>query len=152
MAEVMDFWPNTRKPPAQQFHYPWDQWMALDENGHGDIWLATLGIDWAPGSNVANFKNTLYTRAVSVNKRRQKKAPMRVMRVKGTDKVKRVPYFRALRVKTCIVSETQVAFQFYDSPEPPPPPPVTNKVAVPRRHNLHGRVVTTAVQRVKVPA
>lgn len=147
MAEVIDYWPASRRPAPQQFTYPWEQWTALDENGHGDIWLAQMGIDWADGSHVANFKNTVYTRVASMNKRRERDAPVRVMRVKGTDKVRRVPDYQPLRVKFRVVSDTQVAFQFYIGDEPPPEP-VRSKVAVPRRKPLHRRVPSSVLQKV----
>jgi hypothetical protein len=151
MAEVIDYWPSSRKPAPQQFTYPWAQWTALDDEGHGDIWLAQMGIDWAEGSHVANFKNTVYTRLASINKKREKNAPVRVMRVKGTDTVRRVSDYQPLRVKFRVVSDTQVAFQFYTGDEAPPEPTV-RRVAVPRRKPIHQRVNTSALQKVPVHA
>lgn len=150
MAEVIDYWPESRRPAEKQFAYPWDQWMALDENGHGDIWLASLGVDWASTSNVANFRATIYTRTQSVNRRRKRDAPLKLMRVKGTNQVKRVPDFTQLRVKFTVVSDTQVAFQFYEGDEPPAVTQAPTRLAVPkRRPPLHAQI--RSMQRVKVP-
>lgn len=133
MAEVIDYWPETRQRGDKRFRYPWDRWMELDENGHGDIWLAELGIDFPEDSNVWHFRSALYTRSQAVTRSRKKKAPLVLMRSKTTGKVVRMPKFKPIRVSVRIVSETQVAFQFFDSAEPPPEPK-TIKTAVPTLH------------------
>lgn len=150
MAEVITHWPEPRETPAATFEYPWDRWARLDENGHGDIWLATRGIDFPATSTVARFRGILVNRAQRVTKMRERDAPLRVMRVKGTNKVRRVPDFSPLRVKTRTVSDEILAFQFYDSPEPPAEPEVVD-VAVPdrrRRKPLHRHVTRRVLERV----
>lgn len=150
MAEVLDYWPETRQAGEKRFRYPWDQWAALDENGHGDIWLAELGIDFPEDQHVLNFRNNLYTRAKSITRARKKKAPLVLKAVDG--KVQKVPDFTALHVSVKIVSDTQVAFQFFEGD--PPPIPKRNRVAVPtrmpnqRRKSMHRRVTTSTIQKV----
>src|SRR3546814_20850216 len=51
MAEVLEFWPQKKPKAEARFSYPWAQWMALDEDGIGDIWLAEPGIDWPADAN-----------------------------------------------------------------------------------------------------
>lgn len=148
MAEVIESWPGSRPTPAATFEYPWDQWATLDENGHGDIWLAARGVDFPASSSSLNFRGILYNRASRVTKVRRRDAPVKVMRVRGTNKVRRVPDFSPLKVKVQVVSNELVAFQFYDSPEPPPEP-VTNQVVVPRkRRPLHKPVTRRTLERV----
>lgn len=151
MAEVIDHWPGLRERGEKRFRYPWDQWIDLDEGGLGDIWLASLGIDFPEDSNVWHFRSTLYTRAQALTRQRKKRAPTKLMRVKGTNKVRRVPDYVSLRVKVKIVSDTQVAFQFYEGDEVPAEPEVT-RVAVPvRRQPLRQRMpVTSPLQKVLV--
>jgi hypothetical protein len=141
MAEVIDHWPNGRKRQPQRFFYPWDQWMDVDENGHGDIWLATAGIDFPAESNASRFRSILYDRANNVNRQRRDRAPVRVMRIRGTDKVRRVLDYTPIKVKAKIVSDSQIAFQFYEGDEAPPEPEVT-RVAVPKRRTPIRQAVT----------
>lgn len=141
MAEVITHWPGTRPTPAATFEYPWSQWGTLDSNGHGDIWLATKGIDFPATSSSLNFRGILYNRANRVTKIRKRDAPLVPKRVRikstGQEVVRRRPDYRPLRVKVQIVSEDLVAFQFYDSAEPPPEPEFL-ATAVPRkRRPLH---------------
>lgn len=151
MAEVIESWPGTRPTPPATFEYPWDQWTALDGNGHGDIWLASRGVDFPARATVLNFRSTLYNRAARVSKMRKRDAPLKVMRVRGTNKVRRVPDFRPLRVKAQIVSDELLAFQFYDSEEPPPiPEPVTFAVPKKRRVRLHQPVTRRTYEKVGV--
>lgn len=161
MAEVLDYWPGLRKRPPATFKYPWDQWMDLDENGHGDIWLAELGIDWPANSSGPRFRSILYNRAQRETNARKKNAPLVPKRVRVRSKatgeiretVRMVPDFRSMSVKVKMVSETQVAFQFYDSDEPPPEPSA-NKVAIPtRRPPMRQRTAPrSTLRKVKVPA
>lgn len=142
MAEVLNYWPELRKKRPATFTYPWDQWADLDENGHGDIWLAELGIDFPAHSSVVRFRQLLYDRGQSITRKRKKEAPLVLKRVRikstGQETVRKVPDFKTMRVKVKMVSETQVAFQFYDSPEPPPEPPIV-RVAVPARKPIRQR-------------
>lgn len=155
MAEVLSYWPELRKKPPASFRYPWDQWMDLDENGHGDIWLAELGIDWPANSSGPRFRSILYNRATRETNQRKKNAPLVPKRVRikstGQETVRRIPDYKPMSVKVKMVSDTQVAFQFYDSDEPPPEPPIV-KVAVPTRRPIRQRTVKTRVQKVLVPA
>jgi len=139
MAEVLDYWPKSRKPAAQSMKYPWLQWMDMDDAGVGDIWLATLGIDWPETSNVANFRNILYTRAAQVNKRRQRDAPRALKAVDG--KVRKVSTAVKFNVKIRVVSDTQIAFQFYNGDEQPPEPR-TVETAIPVRRKPRGARTT----------
>ncbi|QEQ93644.1 hypothetical protein SEA_ZUKO_66 [Streptomyces phage Zuko] len=154
MAEVIHTWPGARSPAPAQFEYPWEQWATLDENGHGDIWLATRGVDFPARMTAAGFRASLYSRAQRMSKMRKKNAPVRVMRVKGTDKVRRIPDYKPLRIKIQVVSDELVAFQFYDSPEPPPTPTTDEVVPTKRRvrEPLHRPVVRRTYERVKVSA
>ena len=157
MAEVLTYWPELRKKRPAMFNYPWTQWMDLDENGHGDIWLAEQGIDWPAHHGADRFRMTLYDRAQNITRQRKKNAPMVVkpvtMRNKRTgelvQRVKRVEDYQILRVKVKMVSDTQVAFQFYEGEEPPPEPEVT-KVAIPtpRRKPIRRRTATSRLQKV----
>jgi hypothetical protein len=82
---------------------------------------------------------------------RKRDAPLKVMRVRGTNKVRRVQDFRPLRVKAQIVSDELLAFQFYDSEEPPPiPEPVTFAVPKKRRVRLHQPVTRRTYEKVGV--
>ncbi len=74
MAEVLEFWPQQKAKSEPRFSYPWDQWMALDEDGIGDIWLAEQGIDWPADANAMRFRSNLATRAKSVSNSRKRKA------------------------------------------------------------------------------
>lgn len=147
MAEVITHWPGTRPTPPAQFEYPWEQWNTLDENGHGDIWLATKGVDFPSSSTVLNFRSILYNRASRATKMRERDAPLVPRRVTVRSKrtgetretIRRRPDFRPLKVKVQIVSEELVAFQFYDSAEMPPEPEVIN-TATTRRRPLHKAV------------
>lgn len=143
MAEVIPYWPDSRQPRPARFQYPWEQWMALDENDRGDIWLAEMGVDFPADSSVWTFRSTLYDRAKKLTAQRRRDAPLVLMRVKGTDQVRRVPRYTRLRVKVRIVSLTQVAFQFYEGEQAPPMPPRKSEtpIAVPTRTN---RARTTA--------
>lgn len=146
MAEIINAWPPPKGVAAAQFVYPWRDWCNLDENGHGDIWLAEQGVDFPEDMVPANFRGVLYNRANRVTKIREKEAPLVPKRVTVRSKVtgqtretiRRVPDFSPMKVKVVIVSPEQVAFQFYDSPEPPPPPALVT--AFPRRRKpLHQR-------------
>lgn len=151
MAEVLTHWPALRKAKPAVFKYPWDQWTDLDENGHGDIWLADQGIDFPESSSVIRFRASLYDRAQRVTRQRKKNAPTVLkpvtMRVKGTDelvtRMKRVHQYTVLKVKVKMVSDTQVAFQFYEGDEPPAEPEVI-RVAIPRRRPLRQRTSPVA--------
>lgn len=144
MAEVIKSWPLAKGVSSAQFVYPWAQWARLDENGHGDIWLAEQAVDFPADMVAANFRGVLYNRALRETNKRKKTAPMVLKPVKMrntrtgeiTEKVKRVQDFRPIRVKVVIVSAETIAFQFYDSEEPPPIPAAT-EVSVPRRRPIH---------------
>ena len=154
MAEVIEHWPSSRKPEVATFEYPWDQWMDLDGNGHGDIWLATIGIDFPVTSSPSRMRSLMKNRAARVTTMREKKAPetLKPVKVKNTrtgeisTRVKRVKDFKPIRVKVMVVSDTQVAFQFYDSPEPPPEPQVVRQ-AVPKRRQPMRRRVPSSIQK-----
>lgn len=156
MAEVINYWPGSRGGRPATFEYPWEQWATLDDNGHGDVWLASRGVDFPAHTTTVNFRSALYNRAQRVSKMRERDAPVRVMRVKGTNKVRRVPDYRPLRVKVQVVSEELVAFQFYDSPEPPMVPEEPEAQVVPKtrrvRQPLHAPVVRRTYERIRVPA
>jgi len=139
MAEVIDYWPQRRPQAEAQMVYPWEHWMKLDENGHGDIWLAELGIDFPSIHTPWRFRVTLQKRALAITHRRKKEATKALM-VKG-GKVSMEPVYEPVRVRVQIVSETQVAFQFYEGEEPPEVP--QGKAVVPRvrRKNLHTKPV-----------
>src|SRR3546814_17292884 len=98
--------------------------MALDEDGIGDIWLAEQGIDWPADANAMRFRSNLTTRAKSVSNSRKNRARYVLKRVSTPDgeKVRKVLDFQPLRVKVRLVSEHQVAFQFYNGTEPPADP------------------------------
>lgn len=153
MAEVIDHWPEVRKTAPAAFEYPWDQWGTLDENGHGDIWLAERGIDFPAGTQAQRFQAVLYNRAHRVTAKRKKSAPLVLKRVtvrnkrtgEISEKVKKVPSFKPFKVKVRIVSDDKIAFQFYDSPEPPPAPE-TLRVAVPRRKPIHKAVTRRTIE------
>ncbi len=155
MAEVLTHWPELRKSRPAVFKYPWDQWTDLDENGHGDIWLAELGIDFPETSSVVRFRASLYDRAQRVTRQRKKNAKTVLkpvaMRNKRTgeiiQKVKPVAQYTVLKVKVKMVSDTQVAFQFYEGDEPPAEPPV-QRVAIPRRRPIRRRAVSAPLQKV----
>lgn len=142
MAEVIDHWPPLYLPPNREYFYPWDQWTALDENGHGDIWLATAGIDYPQMMSPQSFKSLLWTRSTRINRKRRAEAgtELRVVQAKtGERTVQPVSTYRKMCLKTVIVSLESVAFQYYDSTEPPPDPN-TSLVAIPtrkRRKPLH---------------
>jgi len=156
MAEVIDHWPSSRKPAAQQFVYPWDQWATLDDQGVGDIWLATQGIDFPASMSPLRFRGALYNRCDRATNKRIKAAPMVLKRVTVrntrtgvvSEKVKKVPDYRILRVKAKVVSDEQVAFQFYDCPESPPEPEVTRVVVPQRRKPLRQPVTRRVLERV----
>lgn len=151
MAEVIDTWPGPRVPAAAQFEYPWEQWALLDRNGHGDIWLASRGVDFPARMTTSNFRASLYSRAQRMTRTREKNAPLKVMRVRGTNKVRRVPDFKVLRVKVQVVSDELVAFQFYDSEEPPPTPmSPTEVMPKKRRVRLHQPVTRRTYEKVGV--
>lgn len=152
MAEVIDHWPGSRTAAPATFEYPWEQWADLDENGHGDIWLCSRGVDFPGRMTTAAFRTHLYNRANRMTKNRAKNAPLKVMRVRGTDKVRRVPDFKVLKVKIQVVSEELIAFQFYDSPEPPPANPAPATIVVPRKRrvNLRQPVVRRTYEKVGV--
>lgn len=151
MAEVLSYWPELRKRNHDnKFSYPWAQWTDLDSNGHGDIWLADQGIDWPSHHRADRFRMTLYDRAQYVTRQRKKKAPMVPKRVRlkstGQETIRRVPDFTPLKVKVKMVSDTQIAFQFYEGDEPPPEP-TAGKIAVPRRTPMRRR--TAPVSRLQ---
>ena len=148
MAEVIKYWPAPRPQTAAQFFYPWDVWTALDDNGHGDIWLTEQGVDFPLEATAYMFRSLLYNRCNRITAKRKRDAPLKLMRVKGTDKVKKVPVFKPMHVKIRVVSDTTVAFQFYDSEVPPTPPPPPTR-SIPRRQPLHARVRTSEIQRVR---
>ena len=137
MAEVIDYWPQRRPTAETQMVYPWDHWMLMDKNGHGDIWLAELGIDFPSIHTPWRFRTTLQKRAMVVTNRRKKEARQALM-VKGKT-VTFQPDYVPVRVRVQIVSETQVAFQFYEGDTPPEVP--QGKAVVPRvrRNNLHSK-------------
>lgn len=147
VAEVLAHWPPARVRESAVFMYPWDQWMALDENGHGDIWLAAQGTDFPPEMTAQFFKDSLHGRVYRENAKRKKRAPEKMVRNPETGRMEKRLVYRTLRVKVRIVSRKAVAFQFYDSPTPPPEPPAT-KVAVPTRRPLHARVTVSEIRRV----
>lgn len=148
MAEVIQSWPSARCPAPAQFEYPWEQWATLDENGHGDIWLASRGVDFPARMTTSGFRSSLYSRAQRMSKAREKNAPVRVMRVKSTNKVRRVPDYRPLKIKIRVVSDELIAFQFYDSPEPPPEPMNPMDVVPTRRRvPIHKPVVRRIYER-----
>jgi hypothetical protein len=150
MAEVLTHWPELRKKRPAAFTYPWAQWIDLDENGHGDIWLAEQGIDFPETSSAVRFRAALYDRAQVLTRQRKKKAPLVVKRVRvkstGEEKVRRVPDFTTLKVKVKMISDSQVAFQFYEGDEPPPEPPV-QRVAIPRRKPVHRAVTRRTIEK-----
>lgn len=150
MAEVIHTWPGPRQAAPAQFEYPWEQWATLDENGHGDIWLASRGVDFPARMTTAGFRTSLYSRAQRMTKQREKHAPLKLMRVKGTNKVRRVPDYRPIRIKVQVISDELIAFQFYDSPEPPPIPTADEVVPKKRRvrQPLHAPVVRRTYERV----
>lgn len=151
MAEVINNWPpqKPKRSYDKQFRYPWDQWTAVDADGIGDIWLAEQGIDWPIDATAMRFRSNLATRAKAVTAQRKKKAKTVLKAVDG--RMRRVLDFKALRVKVVIVSDSQVAFQFYEGDEVPDEP-VAGKVAVPvvKRKNLHAPRTTR--RHVKVSA
>lgn len=159
MAEVIEGWPGSRPTPPATFEYPWEQWATLDENGHGDIWLAARGVDFPASSSSLKFRGILYNRAQRVTKMRERDAPITLRRVtvrntrtgETREKVKRVPDFKPLRVRVQVVSEELVAFQFYDSPEPPPEPEAVS-LTVPRKRRvkLHQPVTRRTYEKVGV--
>lgn len=157
MAEVALHWPQPRQMDPPAFIYPWEQWASLDENGHGDIWLAQRGVDWPDNMPPVRFRSVLYNRATRETKKRERDAPLVVKRVtvrsrrtgEIREKVKRVPDFRPLRVKVVIASDEVIAFQFYDSPEPPPEPPMP-AIVPKRRQPLHRAVNRRTIERVPV--
>lgn len=156
MAEVLDHWPELRKRRSASFNYPWDQWIDLDENGHGDIWLAEQGIDFPAHSSAVRFRQLLYDRSQVLTRKRKKEAPLVVKRFRvkstGEEKVRRVPDFVSLHVKVKMVSDTRVAFQFYEGDEPPPEPEV-KRVAIPRRKPIRQRTAPVSrIQKVMAPA
>jgi hypothetical protein len=117
MAEVIDYWPDRKPTQEAQMVYPWEHWTKLDEKGAGDIWLAELGIDFPATHTVMRFRVTLYKRAQVVTKQRRAKAKKALV-VKGGS-VSMEPIYDQLKVRVVIVSETQVAFQFFEGDEPP---------------------------------
>ncbi len=143
MAEVLDHWPQGRTMNAATFQYPWEIWATLDENGHGDIWLATAGIDFPAIHDASRFRATLYNRAQRVTKIREKNAPLVNKRVRirqtGQVTVRPVRDFKVLRVTVKVVADNPVAFQFFDSPEPPPAPQAASP-QVSRRKTIHKHV------------
>lgn len=151
MAEVINNWPpqKPKRSYDKQFRYPWEQWTAVDADGIGDIWLAEQGIDWPIDATAMRFRSNLTTRAKNITSQRKKKAKTVLKPVNG--KVQRVLDYVALRVKVVIVSDSQVAFQFYEGDELPDEPQA-GRVAVPvvKRKNLHAP--RTIRRHVKVPA
>jgi len=139
MAEVIDYWPQRRPTAEAQMVYPWEHWTKTDENGHGDIWLAELGIDFPAIHTPWRFRTTLYKRAQVMTKQRKAKATKALM-VKG-GKVSMEPVYTKLSVRVQIVSETQVAFQFYEGEEPPETPQGKAVIPTVRRKNLHTKPV-----------
>ena len=137
MAEVIDYWPQRKPPQEIQMLYPWEHWTKTDENGAGDIWLAELGIDFPATHTTMRFRVTLQKRAIAMTHRRKKEATKRLM-VKG-GKVTMEPDYKVLRVRTVLVSETQVAFQFYEGDEPPEVKQGKAIVPKTRRKNLHNK-------------
>src|SRR3546814_21041366 len=90
MAEVLEFWPQQKPKAEARFSYPWAQWMALDEDGIGDIWLAEQGIDWPADANAMRFRSNLTTRAKSVSNSRKNRARYVLKRVSTTDGEKEI--------------------------------------------------------------
>src|SRR3546814_15013187 len=88
MAEVLEFWPQQKPKAEARFSYPWAQWMALDEDGIGDIWLAEQGIDWPADANAMRFRPQLTTRAKSVSNSRKNRARYVLKRVSTPDGAK----------------------------------------------------------------
>lgn len=141
MAEVINNWPPQKPKRAydNQFRYPWGQWTAVDADGIGDIWLAEQGVDWPIDATAMRFRSNLATHAKAKTAQRKKKAPLVLKVVEGYKRPRRVPDYKTLRVKVVIVSDSQVAFQFYEGDEPPAEP-MAGKVAVPlkpKRQNIH---------------
>lgn len=120
MAEVIRYWPKVRSKPPREMVYPWEDWM------DGNIWLCEQGVDFPKGQHPINFRNTLYTKASLVSKARRLELESRTVR-------KRSIRFLPTHVKVRIISDEQVAFQFYVGHEAPEEPEVI-KAAVPRPH------------------
>lgn len=140
MAEVVEYWPERRATSMREYFYPWDQWTALDEKGHGDIWVAHQGIDYpsymAPGA----FRSILWSRLNSIRAKRKRDEKMVLKRVRlkstGEETMRRVSNYRHMRIKVVVVTEESVAFQFYDSKTEPPEPPVPAKHTRTQRNPL----------------
>jgi hypothetical protein len=135
VAEVIDYWPGRKPTSEAQMAYPWEHWARLDSKGHGDIWLAELGIDFPATHTTMRFRVTLQKRAIAITHKRKKEATKALMVKDG--KVSMEPVYKVVRVRVQIVSETQVAFQFYEGDTPPEVK--QGKAAIPRvrRKNLH---------------
>lgn len=137
MAEVLAYWPQRKSFTTHEYYYPWEQWAALDENGHGDIWLAVQGVDYPADMPPYNFRSILWSRVKSERKKRlaNQKFELRRVRLKSTgeETVRRVSNYRRFHLKIVIVSAESVAFQFYDSPEPPPMPTAQENTALRKR-------------------
>lgn len=119
MAEVIRYWPRAKKPRAvKEMSYPWEDWM------DGNIWLCQQGVDFPKGQHPINFRNTLYTRASLTSKARLEALQAKTKRPQSIR-------FLPTHVKVRIISDSQVAFQFYEGHEPPEEPQI--KAAVPRR-------------------
>lgn len=126
MAEVLDYWPTQRRAQAERaMDYPWAQWAELDKNGVGDIWLAELGIDFPETTTVERFRYRLYKRAQVVTNTRRRKAIARITenptaaRLYNAGKLDPLTLYKPLKVTVAIISDVQVAFQFYEGDEPP---------------------------------
>ena len=139
MAEVIDYWPQRKPTQEAQMVYPWEHWTKLDQNGAGDIWLAELGIDFPATHTVMRFRVTLYKRAQVITKQRRAKATKALM-VSG-DSVSMQPVYKPMKVRVVIVSETQVAFQFYEGDEPPEVRQGKAVVPYVRRKNLNTKPI-----------
>jgi hypothetical protein len=107
MARVVEAWPEKRVLPEPSYSYPWDNWT------DGSIWLADVGVDFP--NHTSAFKATLFNYAQRITKMRQRKIDERL----AGKTVRRPIKAEALKVKVRIVSDTQLAFQFYNEHNPP---------------------------------
>lgn len=136
MAQTLPYWPEPRVKAHRQMIYPWEDWT------NGEIWLGEAGIDFPNSANVWQFRQILYQRAKALTNQRKKRV------AKITPKGRRLVY-EAVHVSVRIVSDTQVAWQFFEGDIPPDEP--TAKAVVPRSTPSHRAASEAKIKRFKNP-